>query len=93
MKVRAIVDTAARKAASMGAGRAGRDRLWHDRIHAPASEADHQADLAAKRAVVDAGHAKPPERACVKRPAPGADTTAQGRGPRIARLHRPEIVR
>jgi hypothetical protein len=56
--------------------------------------AARQQDLDAQRKAVEAGFAKPPQRACATRPAPSASRPAAGpAGARIMRLHQGEVGR
>ncbi|WP_331757726.1 hypothetical protein [Nocardia sp. NBC_01388] len=94
MRVRAIIDTSARKAGQHGRSREERDKLWTNRIRSGAATAARAADAQAQHAAVEAGQAHLPERACAKRPDPSAgQTTPTGPAARVSRLHHSEVGR
>jgi hypothetical protein len=90
-EIRGLVDVRGKEAGQLGRTAAERREQWHTRTAQAVTARD---TAAARRAAVDAGEARPAERACATPPTRTAGQAAStGRGARIAQLHSQEVGR
>ncbi|MGF6883490.1 hypothetical protein ABIA39_006962 [Nocardia sp. GAS34] len=90
-EIRGLVDARGKEAGQLGQSAAVRREQWQTRTAQAVTARD---TAAARRAAVDAGEARPAERACATPPTRTAGQAAStGRGARIAQLHTQEVGR